>query len=59
MAPQQCRYHPLVRDTVQAIAHAEPRPNEDLRAFAAWLGIDSVGSAWVTGGSLAGWVIGV
>jgi transcriptional regulator with XRE-family HTH domain len=41
VAPQQCRYHPLVRDTVQAIAHAEPRPNEDLRAFAAWLGSDS------------------
>jgi hypothetical protein len=31
----------MVRDAVQAIAHAEPRPNEDLRAFAAWLGIDS------------------
>jgi hypothetical protein len=41
VAPQQVRYHPMVRDAVQAIAHAEPRPNEDLRAFAAWLGIDS------------------
>ncbi len=41
VAPQQARYHPMVRDAVQAIAHAEPRPNEDLRAFAAWLGIDS------------------
>jgi len=41
VAPQQVRYHPMVRDTIQAIAHAEPRPNEELRSFAAWLGIDS------------------
>lgn len=40
VAPQQARYHPMVRETVRAIAHAEPRPSEDLRAFAAWLGID-------------------
>jgi hypothetical protein len=26
---------------VRAIAHAEPRPSEELRSFAAWLGIDS------------------
>jgi hypothetical protein len=26
---------------VQAIAHAEPRPSEELRSFAAWLGLDS------------------
>jgi len=41
VAPQQARYHPMVRDTLQAIAHAEPRPSEELRSFAAWLGIDS------------------
>ena len=41
VAPQQARYHPMVRDTVRAIAHAEPRPSEELRSFAAWLGIDS------------------
>jgi len=41
IAPQQARHHPMVRDTVQAIAHAEPRPSEDLRSFAAWLGIDA------------------
>jgi tetratricopeptide (TPR) repeat protein len=40
VAPQQARYHPMVRETVLAIAHAEPRPNEDLRSFATWLGID-------------------
>jgi transcriptional regulator with XRE-family HTH domain len=43
VAPQQARYHPMVRGTVQAIAHAEPRPSEELRSFAAWLGIDSSG----------------
>ena len=32
---------PMVRETVQAIAHAEPRPSEELRSFAAWLGLDS------------------
>ena len=41
VAPQQARYHPMVRETVQAIAHAEPRPSEELRSFAAWLGLDS------------------
>lgn len=40
VAPQQARYHPMVRETVLAIAHAEPRPNQDLRSFATWLGID-------------------
>jgi hypothetical protein len=40
-APQQARVHPMVRDAVRAIAHAEPRPSEELRSFAAWLGIDS------------------
>lgn len=41
VSPQQVRNHPMVRDTVRAIAHAEPRPNDDLRSFAAWLGIES------------------
>jgi transcriptional regulator with XRE-family HTH domain len=40
-APQQARHHPMVREAVQAIAHAEPRPSEELRSFASWLGIDS------------------
>jgi hypothetical protein len=41
VSPQQVRNHPMVRETVRAIAHAEPRPNDDLRSFAAWLGIES------------------
>ena len=41
IAPQQARYHPMVRETILAIAHAEPRPNEELRSFATWLGIDA------------------
>jgi transcriptional regulator with XRE-family HTH domain len=41
VAPQQARCHPMVREAVLAIAHAEPRPSEELRSFAAWLGIDS------------------
>jgi transcriptional regulator with XRE-family HTH domain len=41
VAPQQARCHPMVREAVRAIAHAEPRPSEELRSFAAWLGIDS------------------
>jgi transcriptional regulator with XRE-family HTH domain len=41
VAPQQVRCHPMVREVVQAIAHAEPRPSEELRSFAAWLGLDS------------------
>jgi hypothetical protein len=40
VAPQQARVHPMVRDAVRAIAHAEPRPSEELRSFAAWLGVD-------------------
>ena len=41
VAPEQARCHPMVREAVRAIAHAEPRPTEELRSFAAWLGIDS------------------
>ncbi|WP_433187927.1 helix-turn-helix domain-containing protein [Actinoallomurus sp. CA-150999] len=40
IAPQQVRYHPLVRETVHAIAHSEPRPTDDLRSLASWLAID-------------------
>ncbi len=40
LSPQLVRIHPIVRDTVHVIARAEPRPNEDLRSFAAWLGIN-------------------
>jgi transcriptional regulator with XRE-family HTH domain len=40
VSPQQVRIHPMVRETVRAIAHAEARPSNDLRSFASWLGID-------------------
>jgi transcriptional regulator with XRE-family HTH domain len=39
VSPQQARFHPMVRDTVQVIAESEPRPSDELRTFAAWLGI--------------------
>jgi hypothetical protein len=39
IAPQQTRYHPMVRETVLAIAHTR-RATEDLARFASWLGID-------------------
>ena len=38
VSPQLTRMHPLVRDTVHVIARTEPRPTEELRSFAAWLG---------------------
>jgi transcriptional regulator with XRE-family HTH domain len=40
-APQLVRNHPMVRETVRAIARAETRPNDELRSFAMWLGIES------------------
>jgi hypothetical protein len=39
VSPQLVRIHPLVRDTVHVIARAEPRPSEELRSFATWLGL--------------------
>ncbi len=38
IAPQQTRHHPMVRETVLAIAAAR-RGREDLSLFASWLGI--------------------
>lgn len=40
VSPQLVRIHPMVRDTVHVIAKNEPRPNEELRSFAAWLGLN-------------------
>lgn len=40
VSPQQVRNHPMVRETVRAIAHVERRPSNDLRSFASWLGIE-------------------
>jgi hypothetical protein len=31
----------MARETVRVIARTETRPSEDLRSFAAWLGIES------------------
>jgi transcriptional regulator with XRE-family HTH domain len=39
IAPQQTRHHPMVRETVFAIASAR-RGRDELSVFAAWLGID-------------------
>lgn len=39
LAPQHTRYHPLVRDTLQALARAERRSTQSLRGFAAWVGL--------------------
>jgi transcriptional regulator with XRE-family HTH domain len=38
-SPQQTRFHPMVRDAVEVIAHQEPRPSEELRSLVAWLGL--------------------
>jgi len=38
IAPQQTRHHPMVRETVLAIAAAR-RGREELSLFASWLGI--------------------
>ncbi|HSV68235.1 MAG TPA: helix-turn-helix transcriptional regulator [Mycobacteriales bacterium] len=39
LAPQQTRYHPMVRETLQALARAERRSTHSLRGFAAWVGL--------------------
>jgi transcriptional regulator with XRE-family HTH domain len=39
LAPQQTRYHPMVRDTLQSLARAERRSTRTLRGFAAWVGL--------------------
>jgi hypothetical protein len=38
IAPQQTRYHPMVRETTLAIVAAR-RAHEDLSLFASWLGL--------------------
>jgi transcriptional regulator with XRE-family HTH domain len=39
LAPQQTRYHPMVRDTLISLARAERRSSRTLRGFAAWVGL--------------------
>jgi hypothetical protein len=38
IAPQQTRHHPMVRETVLAIASAR-RAHEDLSLFVSWVGL--------------------
>ena len=40
-APQQTRYHPMVAETVRAMARTEQRRSDTLSSFAAWMGITS------------------
>jgi transcriptional regulator with XRE-family HTH domain len=42
VAPQHVRHHPMVRETVYAIADSAQRGTEDLTAFVSWLGIPAV-----------------
>jgi transcriptional regulator with XRE-family HTH domain len=60
IAPQQARHHPMVRETVQAIAQTTARPTAELSAFASWLGLlsDAVGLDGVQrrGGPECRWV---
>jgi hypothetical protein len=39
VAPQQTRYHPMVRETLHALARAETRATGSLRELANWVGI--------------------
>jgi transcriptional regulator with XRE-family HTH domain len=41
IAPQQTRYHPMVRETLHALARAERRATGSLRELAAWVGIEN------------------
>lgn len=39
IAPQQTRYHPLVRETLHTLARSERRRSDTLRGLAAWVGM--------------------
>lgn len=39
IAPQQTRYHPLVRESLRTIAQAERRRSDTLRGLATWVGL--------------------
>jgi transcriptional regulator with XRE-family HTH domain len=40
LAPQQTRNHPMVRETLHALARTERRSTGSLREFAAWVGLE-------------------
>ncbi|WP_157101538.1 hypothetical protein [Nocardia shimofusensis] len=42
IAPTQTRYHPMVHETVRAMARQEARATDTLRGFAAWCGISTL-----------------
>jgi len=39
ITPMQTRYHPMVHETIRALAREEARTSETIRGFAAWCGI--------------------
>ncbi|MGQ4601427.1 helix-turn-helix domain-containing protein [Nocardia sp. R6R-6] len=39
IAPTQTRYHPMVHETIRALARQEARASDTVRGFAAWCGI--------------------
>ena len=39
IAPTQTRYHPMVHETIRALARDETRTNDTIRGFAAWCGL--------------------
>lgn len=41
LAPEQTRYHPMVRETTRALLTLHRRANPELTAFTTWLGIES------------------
>lgn len=40
IAPQQARNHPMVRETLHALARSERRSNQTLRSLAVWVGLE-------------------
>ncbi|GAA1601870.1 helix-turn-helix domain-containing protein [Catellatospora bangladeshensis] len=41
LAPEQTRYHPMVRETTRALLTLHRRSNSELTAFTTWLGIEN------------------
>lgn len=39
IAPTQTRYHPMVHETIRALAREETRTSDTIRGFATWCGI--------------------
>ena len=41
IAPTHTRYHPMVRETVRALARLERRKTDSIAGFAKWLGVQT------------------